>query len=98
METLTTSEIKTYAEQVGRLFNLAKISLFGSYAKGVQTPESDIDLLVDFGKDVSIYTLAKVKLKMEEMSGKEVDVIATPIPEDSLLEIDKEVLLYDKQG
>ena len=97
-QALAVADIKSYAAQVAQLFDLKKVSLFGSYASGQNTKESDIDLLVDFGDVVSIYTIAAVKLKMEELTGKGVDVIATPIPEDSILEIEKEILLYAKKS
>jgi len=90
------ADIRSYAAQVAKFYNIKKVSLFGSYANGEQTKDSDIDLLVDFGDTVSIYTIAGVKLKMEALTGKEVDVIATPIPKESILEIDKEIVLYDK--
>jgi predicted nucleotidyltransferase len=96
-QVLAVSDIKNYAAQVAQLFDLEKVSLFGSYASGKNTKESDIDLLVDFGKEITIYDIAGVKLKMEELTKKEVDIIALPIPEDSILEIEKEVLLYAKK-
>ena len=92
---LSLADIKTSAEQVARIYNLKEVTLFGSYANGKTTKESDIDLLVDFGpRPVSIYKVAGVKLKMEELTGKEVDVVPIPISKDSFLVIDKKVLLY----
>lgn len=66
-QALAIADIKSYAAQVAQLFDLQKVSLFGSYASGKSTKEGDIDLLVDFGEVVSIYTIAAVKLKMEEL-------------------------------
>lgn len=36
-------------------FGIAKIGLFGSYLKNQQTPESDIDILIDFYPDKEIF-------------------------------------------
>ena len=89
------ADIKNYATQVAELFDLQKVTLFGSYAQGRNTKTSDIDLLIDFGaKPITIYDIANVKLKMEELTAKEVDVVAFPVPRTSLLKIDKEILLY----
>ena len=42
----TPRKIRTLAEQIGHLFRPEKIVLFGSYAYGQPTQESDINLLV----------------------------------------------------
>ena len=38
--------IKKFAQEVGRRFKPDRIILFGSYAYGKPTPDSDVDLLV----------------------------------------------------
>ena len=93
---LTLADIKLYVAQVAKLYDVKKVSLFGSYANGLQTKDSDIDLLVEFNDNskVTLLTIAGVKIKMEKLTGKDVDVIALPISEDSILEIEKEVPLY----
>ena len=92
---LKIADIQDYVAQVAKLHDLKKVILFGSYANGNQTRESDIDLLVDFGiRKLTIYDIAGVKLDLEELTGKSVDVIATPVPKSSILEINKEILLY----
>jgi predicted nucleotidyltransferase len=40
------SAIRRYARQVAERFDPDKIILFGSYAYGKPTPDSDVDLLV----------------------------------------------------
>jgi len=42
--------IKKFAAEIGRRFRPAKIILFGSYAYGKPTPDSDVDLLVVMGQ------------------------------------------------
>jgi uncharacterized protein len=43
---ITRRQIKAYAMEVARQFKPQKIILFGSYAYGKPTPDSDVDLLV----------------------------------------------------
>ena len=94
---MTIATIKSSVEQVAGAYDIKRVSLFGSYAKGTQKRDSDIDLLVEFSEpSVSIYTIAGVKLKLEEITGKNVDVIHAPISEGSLIEIDREVVLYER--
>ena len=38
--------IEEFGRQVGREFGAQQIILFGSYARGLATPDSDVDLLV----------------------------------------------------
>jgi len=43
---ITTSQIEELGRRIGRDFNADKIVLFDSYADGVATNDSDVDLLV----------------------------------------------------
>jgi predicted nucleotidyltransferase len=40
------NEIKKFGRRIGREFDAERVILFGSYAKGTATQDSDIDLLV----------------------------------------------------
>ena len=46
MEKITQRAISSFARQVARQFNPQKIILFGSYAYGKPTEDSDVDILV----------------------------------------------------
>ncbi len=43
---VTMKQIEEFAEKLVREFRPLKVVLFGSYAKGIVTPDSDVDLLV----------------------------------------------------
>jgi len=43
---VSSSDIETVASRIAREFHPEKILLFGSYAYGKPTPDSDVDLLV----------------------------------------------------
>ena len=45
----TTDSIKAVLQPVFNEYKIKKATLFGSYAKGVATPRSDVDLLLDSG-------------------------------------------------
>ena len=40
------SEIEEFGRQIGRQFGAERVILFGSYARGTVTEDSDVDLLV----------------------------------------------------
>ena len=91
---LTIEEIKKTVAEIAPKYNLKKVILFGSRANGTATENSDVDLLVEFPKGSTLFTVASLKICLEEIWNLEVDVIATPIPETSILIIEKEIELY----
>lgn len=70
--------------------------LFGSYARGEQTPDSDVDILVVFdqknGKRVSLLKHIGIALGLEDLIGKKVDLIT----EGTLLPFAQETAEKDK--
>lgn len=56
---------------------ITKAWVFGSFARGEETPESDLDLLVDYDKDVqiSLLDIVRNKLDLETITHREVDLI-----------------------
>ena len=93
---LTIAQITTAAETVAKEFPIKSIVLFGSYAEGKNTEQSDVDLLVEFSPDncITLLTISGIKIRMEELLDVPVDVITVPVPKDSILEINKVVQLY----
>ncbi len=50
--------------------DVVKAALFGSYAKGEQTKKSDIDILIKFKGNKSLFDLIDLKFDLEENLGK----------------------------
>lgn len=72
-------EITTRAALVRRLARLSHIeavSVFGSVARGAETADSDIDLLVDPGADATYFDFAQFELDMEAVFRRDVDVVS----------------------
>lgn len=55
-------------------FGLLSVGLFGSFAKGTQGSESDVDLLVEL-KEPRFDFLVGIQLHLEEKIGKHVELI-----------------------
>ncbi|MBO5569255.1 MAG: nucleotidyltransferase domain-containing protein [Clostridia bacterium] len=92
---LTVQQISDSVKIASQEYPLRKVELFGSYAKGKNTPQSDVDLLVEFAQPrVSLLTISALKLRMEELLGTDVDIIHGPLPESSMLEVDRRIPLY----
>ena len=82
--------------EAGTDAKITGIALFGSYASGLATDDSDVDLLVSFSSPVvSLFTLARALEALEQAVNVPVDLVQEPLPDGSLLEIDGRVPLYE---
>ena len=78
---MTTKEeiLKTLAHDKPELqsrFKVSKMALFGSYARGDQTPDSDVDILVEVDPSIGLdfVTLAE---RIEQLLVVAVDLVST---------------------
>ncbi|OGC82557.1 MAG: hypothetical protein A2W07_01940 [candidate division Zixibacteria bacterium RBG_16_43_9] len=56
-------------------YGVSRASLFGSMVTGEATKESDIDLLVELPRDASLLDLAGLKIELEELLKRKVDIV-----------------------
>jgi len=68
-------EIRTIILDILKKNDICKAGLFGSYARGENTGDSDIDLLVEFRGNKSLLDLAGLKIELEEKTGKKFDIV-----------------------
>ena len=56
---------------------VTKAWLFGSYARGEQRPDSDVDILVEYDRthSIGLFKISKIQLALENLLGKEVDLV-----------------------
>lgn len=92
----TIEEIKSIVEPIARKYGVARVYLFGSYARGDATENSDVDLRVDKGALKGMFALCGLYTEVEEALQTKVDVLTTgSFDEEFLRKIQKEeVLLY----
>ncbi len=60
-----------------RRYGVRELALFGSMAKGDATPDSDVDLLVEFLPETKpdLYTLAEMQRELMELLRRKVDLV-----------------------
>ena len=75
-------------------YPIEKAWIFGSYARGAETPKSDMDILVRFDKNASITLIdyAGIMLNLEKLLRKKVDLVS----ESALYDFVKETVEQDK--
>jgi hypothetical protein len=57
-------------------FGVIEIAIFGSYARGEQRKDSDVDLIVDFKEGWKTFdNYMNLKFYLEELFGKKVDLV-----------------------
>lgn len=66
--------IKENEQFLKKKYFVNRFFLFGSYAKGQQTPKSDIDLLVDFNKTIDMFALVDLQEYLKNLFGKKIDL------------------------
>lgn len=73
----TLDEIKSRVLPVIQKYNIPAMYLFGSYARGEATEESDLDFLVDTTETrlTSLLSLGELYCDLEEIFHKEIDLI-----------------------
>ena len=62
--------------QIARKHNAEKVYVFGSCARKEETPESDVDLLVEFNQNATLFDQVDIRDEMHSLLDCEVDVIS----------------------
>lgn len=93
----TTGEVldalREYRKLSGEKYGIETMGLFGSYARGQQQEESDIDVAVSL-KRPSLLTLSAIRYDLEDLLENEVDMIIFPgrLKEQFKDEISKDII------
>lgn len=92
------SWIKEKTTPIAVRYGLRRMYLFGSYAKGTATENSDIDLLFEKGEKLSLLGVSSMLQDLKESLGCSVDLVSRDCLEKSFGDevCATEVLLYEK--
>ena len=90
-------EIRERIEPVVKRFGVSTVWLFGSYARGEATEKSDVDLLIEGGSIHTLFQLSALRLELEDVLQKSVDLITIGHTDKEFLGRIRqdEVVLYD---
>ena len=68
--------IKNNLDLITKQFNVSKIGLFGSFVKYSESATSDIDILVDFSKPITLFQYIELENFLTEKLGRKVDLVS----------------------
>ena len=68
-------KIRGILVEVLKKYGVSKAAIFGSVARGDDMEDSDIDIIVEFVDGKSLLDLVALKLELQKMLGKEIDII-----------------------
>lgn len=58
-----------------RKYQIKRASIFGSFARGEERKNSDVDLLVEFGEIGGLMAMGRLKVDLEKALKKKVDLV-----------------------
>lgn len=75
---ITPTDISTAASRVLAQYDVSEAYLFRSFARGEQTPNSDIDLRLVCGNAMTFGTLYELSHELERELGRKVEIVTNP--------------------
>lgn len=75
---ISTTDISTAATRALAQYDVSEAYLFGSFARGEQTPDSDIDLRLVCGATMTFGALYELSHELEEALVRKVDIVTNP--------------------
>ena len=69
------AKLRKLKPQVTTSYKAREIGLFGSFVRGEQDADSDIDVLVDFEEGADLFDLMGLTVYLEEQLQRKVDVV-----------------------
>lgn len=76
---ISPSDISTAVSRVLARYDVREAYLFGSFARGEQAPDSDIDLRLVCGNTMTFGALYELSHELENELGRKVDIVTNPL-------------------
>ena len=71
--------LRAHMPELRRDYGVSSLALFGSYVRGEEQEDSDLDVLVDFSVTPSLLDLASLQRTLGVYVDKQVDLIPKPL-------------------
>ena len=83
----TIAKLKNKIIPVLEQHDVIHAAVFGSFARGEERENSDLDLLVELGENKTLLDLVALKLELEELLGREIDIVTNNALQSGIKEI-----------
>lgn len=82
-----------FVSEYGAVYGISRIGIFGSVARGQQTEDSDVDVLIE-APVLDLLSLIGIKRRLEEILGSPVDLVRKTqyMPPQFRTRVEKEVI------
>ena len=67
--------IRDHLNELNNDYAVSEIGIFGSYVRNEQTPQSDLDILVQFSKPVGFITFMQLEEHLQKLLGPKIDLV-----------------------
>ncbi|MFH1826189.1 MAG: nucleotidyltransferase family protein [bacterium] len=67
--------LSAHKKELVARYGVSKLGIFGSWVRGEQRPDSDIDLLVEFSKPIGLLKFVNLENYLSELTGQKVDLV-----------------------
>ena len=96
-EVYSVEQIREIVAPVAKKHGVERMFLFGSYARGDATADSDIDLRIDASGISDFFALGGLYADLEEKLGKSLDIVKTKNMSEKFYNYikDQEIMLYE---
>ena len=74
---MSVAEIASTIRPILDHYNVRYAGVFGSVARGEETPESDVDIMVSMGSGAGLLTFMELNQRLEEALGRKVDLVSS---------------------
>lgn len=83
----TIAKLKNKIIPVLEQHDVIHAAVFGSFARGEEREDSDLDLLVELREDKTLLDLVALKLELEEVLEREIDIVTDNALQSGIKEI-----------
>lgn len=67
--------LQDHKEDLRERYGISRIGIFGSWVKNKQNSRSDLDILAQFEKPISLLTLVAIELQLKKLLKTKVDLV-----------------------
>ena len=67
--------LKELKEELFKKYNIKSMGIFGSYARGDEKPDSDVDVLVEYNNIPTLFELCNLEINLEGYLKRRVDLV-----------------------